>query len=361
MKYVDEYRDIELVQKLTGLIEKAAVRQYTFMEVCGGHTAAIHRFGIPSLLSGKVRLVSGPGCPVCVTSTGFIDRAIAYSRIKNTIIATFGDLVRVPGTFSSLEKERAKGADIRVVLSSMEALGISCKEPGKKVIFPGIGFETTAPGTAAAVMQASAGNVNNFMVLCAHKVMPPAMKALIEGGTLIDGFLCPGHVAAVTGSALFDFIPENYGLGCVVSGFEPVDLLFSILMLIRQVNSGNPRVEIQYRRAVSRQGNPAAIQIMEEVFGSCDAEWRGLGIIRNGGMSLREKYRKHDAEEMIPVHPETPAIDTGCICGEILRGCREPRDCPLYAVRCTPENPVGACMVSGEGTCNSWYRYRSAV
>jgi hydrogenase expression/formation protein HypD len=361
MKFIDEYRNNELVQKLARLIDRAAVRQYTFMEVCGGHTAAINRFGIPSLLSGKVRLVSGPGCPVCVTGTEFIDQAVTYSRMENTIIATFGDLIRVPGTFSSLEKERAQGADIRVVLSSMEALGISSLEPRKKVIFPGIGFETTAPGTAVAIMQASAENAGNFMVLCAHKVMPPAMEAIIEGGTLIDGFLCPGHVAVVTGSGLFDFIPEKYGLGCVVSGFEPVDLLYSILMLINQVNSGNPRVEIQYRRVVSRKGNPVAILIMDEVFGNCDAEWRGLGIIRGGGMSLREKYRKHDAGAMMPVNIETPAIDTGCICGEILRGCSEPGDCPLYATRCTPENPIGACMVSGEGACNSWYRYRSAV
>jgi hydrogenase expression/formation protein HypD len=361
MKFIDEYRDNELVQKLARLIERAAVRQYTFMEVCGGHTAAIHRFGIPSLLSGKVRLISGPGCPVCVTGTGFIDRAVAYSRMENTIIATFGDMVRVPGTFSSLEKERAKGADIRIVLSSSEALAISSMEPGKTVIFPGIGFETTAPGTAIAIMQASAEKASNFMVLCAHKVMPPAMQAIIEGGTLLDGFICPGHVAAVTGAGLFEFIPEKYGLGCVVSGFEPVDLLLSILMLINQVNSGKPRVEIQYKRAVSRQGNPAAKQKIDEVFECCDAEWRGLGIIRSGGMSLREKYRKHDAEAMIPVNFEAGTVEKGCICGEILRGSRNPGDCPLFATRCTPENPVGACMVSGEGTCNAWYRYRPAV
>jgi hydrogenase expression/formation protein HypD len=358
MKFIDEYRDNELVQKLARLIDRAAVRQYTFMEVCGGHTAAIHRFGIPSMLSGKIRLVSGPGCPVCVTGTEFIDRAVTYSRLENTIIATFGDLIRVPGTFSSLEKERAQGADIRVVLSSMEALGISSLEPGKKVIFPGIGFETTAPGTAIAIMQASAENAGNFMVLCAHKVMPPAMKAIIEGGALLDGFICPGHVAAVTGSGIFEFISEEYGLGCVVSGFEPVDLLFSILMLINQVNDGRPMVEIQYRRAVSREGNPAAMQKISEVFDSCDAEWRGLGVIRSGGMALREKYREYDAEAMMPVTFAAGTSDRGCICGEILRGFKDPGDCPLFAVRCTPENPVGACMVSAEGTCNSWYRYR---
>jgi hydrogenase expression/formation protein HypD len=233
MKYIDEYRDKDLVIKLTNLITESVRRDYTFMEVCGGHTNAIHRFGIPALLPDKVKLISGPGCPVCVTGTDFIDKSIAYSKMNNVIVCTFGDLIRVPGSTSSLEKEKAAGADIRIVLSGLEALGIAKINSEKKVVFLGIGFETTAPGTAVTIKLAEKDNIKNFFLLCAHKIMPPAMEAIIKEGVNLDGFICPGHVATITGSDIFNFIPGKYNLSCVITGFEPADILQSILMLVR--------------------------------------------------------------------------------------------------------------------------------
>ncbi len=255
MKYIDEFRNKNLVAKLADLINKSVVRDYTFMEVCGGHTAAIHRFGLKSLLPDNVRLISGPGCPVCVTETEFIDKAIAYSGMKDVILATFGDLLKVPGSTSSLEKEKATGADIRVMFSGLDALEIARLNSEKKIIFLGIGFETTAPGTAVTIKQADKDNVKNFFLLSAHKLMPPAMEAIIKEGGSLDGFICPGHVAAITGSSIFNFIPERYNLCCVVTGFEPSDIMQSILMLIKQVNKHTPKVEIEYNRAVTISGN----------------------------------------------------------------------------------------------------------
>jgi hydrogenase expression/formation protein HypD len=359
MKYIDEFRNTDLVMKLTGLINRSVTRDYAFMEVCGGHTAAIHRFGIPSLIPSNIRLISGPGCPVCVTGTEFIDKAIAYSKMEGIILCTFGDLIRVPGSASSLEKERAKGADIRIVLSGLEALEIAITNPVKRVIFAGIGFETTAPGTAVTVKQADRENVNNFFLLSAHKIMPPAMEAVIKDGVNLDGFICPGHVATITGSSIFDFIPERYGLGCIITGFEPADILHSILMLIRQVNDKTPKVKIQYNRAVSETGNTIARKNMSEVFKLCDAHWRGFGTITGSGLALNKKFERFDAEKKIEVKINAQKDNELCICGKILRGVSNPDDCPLFANICFPENPVGACMVSNEGACNSWYKYRS--
>ena len=296
MKYIDEFRNKNLIMNLAVLIRKSVIRNYTFMEVCGGHTAAIHRFGIPFLLPDNVRLISGPGCPVCVTGTDFIDKAIAYSKMEKVIICTFGDLLRVPGTVSSLEKEKAAGADVRIVLSGLDALDIARMNPENKVIFLGIGFETTAPGTAATIKQAEKENIENFFLLSAHKVMPPAMEAIIKDGVNIDGFICPGHVATITGSSIFEFIPESFYLGCVVAGFEPADLLQSILMLIRQVNQNDPKVEIQYNRAVTLQGNLIAQKLMSEVFEPCDVPWRGFGIIPFSGLMLRKNFERFDIE-----------------------------------------------------------------
>jgi hydrogenase expression/formation protein HypD len=359
MKFIDEYRDKELIIKLAGQIEKAAGKKYTFMEVCGGHTNAIHRFGIPSLLPGKIKLISGPGCPVCVTGKDFIDKTIACAKMENVIIATFGDLIRVPGSSSSLEIERAKGADIRIVISCLEALETARMNPDKKIIFPGIGFETTAPGTAVTIKQCEKDKIDNFWILSAHKLMPPAMEALIKDGVDIDGFICPGHVAAITGSAVFNFIPGKYKLGCVMTGFEPVDILQAVLMLVNQKNLNAPKVEIQYNRVVTENGNEMAIRYLSEVFEPCDAYWRGLGVIPGSGLQLRNKYKRFDAEKIFS--PQiNPADDDGlCICGEILRGKKAPADCPLFASLCTPDNPVGACMVSNEGACNTWFKYRT--
>ena len=358
MKFIDEYRDRDLIVNLSNQINKSVIHDYTFMEVCGGHTAAIHRFGIPSLLSEKIRLISGPGCPVCVTGTDFIDKAVTYSEMKDVIITTFGDLIRVPGSVSSLEKKRAKGADIRVVFSGIEALEIAKANPDKKIIFLGIGFETTAPGTAVTVMQADKENINNFFVLSAHKIMPPAMEAIVSEGVKIDGFICPGHVSAITGSSIFNFIPEKYKISCVITGFEPTDILQSILMLVRQVNQNRSSVEIQYKRAVTVKGNTIAQGNLKEVFEHCDARWRGFGVIQSSGLCLQKKYERFNADVQMPLSIRSKEDDSRCICGEILRGMKTPEECPLFANLCIPENPVGACMVSNEGSCNTWYKYK---
>ena len=358
MKYIDEYRDKGLILTLTGLIKKAANRNYIFMEVCGGHTAAIHRFGIPSLLPENIRLISGPGCPVCVTDNSFIDKAIAYSKREDVIITTFGDLIRVPGSGSSLEKEKAKGADIRIVFSGPEALDIAKTNSDKKIIFLGIGFETTAPGTAVTIKEADKAGIKNFYLMSAHKVMPPAMEVIIKEGVELNGFICPGHVAAITGSDAFSFLPEKYNIGCVITGFEPVDMLQAIYMLVNQVNRRSPDTEIQYSRAVTKKGNAIAQQHMDDIFMLCCDYWRGFGAIASSGLRLRKKFDRFDAEKVMPVIVKNQEENELCICGDILRGLKTSSDCRLFAGICTPENPVGACMVLGEGACNSFYKYR---
>jgi hydrogenase expression/formation protein HypD len=357
MKYIDEYRDGTLIKKLTAMIRRVAKGNYTFMEVCGGHTAAIRRFGIPSILPDNIKLISGPGCPVCVTGNDYIDKAIAYSRMDDVIITTFGDLVRVPGSLSTLEKEKSMGADIRIVFSGLEAIEIAKKRSEKRIIFLGIGFETTAPGTAATVKEAEKHGIKNFYVLSAHKVMPPAMDVIIKEGIALNGFICPGHVATITGSSEFSFIPLNYKLGCVITGFEPVDLLQSIYMLVNQTNNHLPDIEIQYTRAVTQEGNKLAKRMISDVFMLSDATWRGFGIIPSSGLKLRDGYRKYDAESVIPVSIPTHVENKSCICGEILRGLKVPSNCSLFGGTCVPENPVGACMVSNEGACNAYFKY----
>lgn len=358
MKYIDEYRDKRLIMNLVHRISNSVKREYTFMEVCGGHTMAIHRFGISSLLPENIKLVSGPGCPVCVTGKKFIDQAIRYSKNKNFIITTFGDLLRVPGSSSSLEKEKALGADIKIVFSSLDALEIAKMNNDKIVIFLGIGFETTAPGTAVTIKYAQKDRVRNFYLLSAHKIMPPAMEAIIREGVKLDGFICPGHVSVITGSAVYDFIPDKYDLGCVVTGFEPLDLLQSVYMLMMQIDRGTPKVEIQYSRAVTREGNILAQKHMNDVFRQTDDWWRGFGIIGNSGLKLQENFIQYDIQKTMPVITEEQVEDNECICGDILRGVKNPMDCNLFSKRCVPEDPVGACMVSGEGTCNVFYKFR---
>jgi hydrogenase expression/formation protein HypD len=359
MRFVDEFRNKALILKLETHIRYEATGNYRFMEVCGGHTAAIQRFGIPSLLPPNVRLVSGPGCPVCVTDNSFIERAVNYSRMNDVIIATFGDLMKVPGSFSSLSKEKAFGADIRIVFSSLEALEIAQENRNKRIIFLGIGFETTAPGIAVTIKEAAASGAENFFVLSALKVMPPAMEEVIKEGVAIDGFICPGHVSSITGSKVFNFISQKYKIGCVVSGFEPVDLLQSVYLLIKQVNNKAPETEVQYSRCVSEDGNARAQQMIQDVFDLSDTPWRGFGIIPASGLKIREEYKMHDAEKNIPAEITSGEENNFCICGNILRGLQSPQDCTLYSVVCTPENPVGACMVSDEGACGIFYKYQS--
>jgi hydrogenase expression/formation protein HypD len=327
------------------------------MEVCGGHTRAIRKFGIPSLLPETISLLSGPGCPVCVTGRAFIDQAISLSSQEDTEVCTFGDLIRVNGNHGSLEKARAEGKQIRIVLSSLDAVEHAKRNPEKKIVFLGIGFETTAPGTAAAILKASRDGIGNFSVLSAHKLMPPAMEGIISEGIPIDGYICPGHVSTITGTRMYQPIVENFKIGCVISGFEPLDLMHSILMLIRQVLNDKPKVEIQYARAVKPMGNPEAQRMMYEVFETADEWWRGLGFLKNSGLKPKHKYYEFDARKVfdIPTFKETDP--KGCICGEILKGLKTPHQCKLFARTCTPVNPVGACMVSTEGACQTWFNY----
>jgi hydrogenase expression/formation protein HypD len=358
MKYVDEYRKKDLIISVSEKLKAVSKKEIVLMEVCGGHTMAIQRFGLHSLLPKTIRLISGPGCPVCVSSQHFIDMAMAYSKIPGVIITTYGDLIRVPGSTTSLEKERANGSDVRIVYSVLESLEIAKNNSEKKIVFLGIGFETTAPLTAAAILQAKKENITNFFVLSAHKVMPPVMKALVEEGVKIDGFIAPGHVTAITGTAIYNELAEVCGLGVVVSGFEPVDMMQAILMLTEQIESGTPKVEIQYQRVVHTEGNKIAQQMLEDVFELRDDRWRGLGVIPKSGLGIREELSSFDAEKQFNVEVPESTEPKGCICGQILRGLKTPVDCGLFGKKCTPTDPVGACMVSGEGTCATYFKYR---
>lgn len=358
MKYIDEFRDKDKVQSLVNRIRFYSKKPLRIMEVCGGHTMSIQRFGIPSLLPETIELVSGPGCPVCVTSRAYIDQAIAYSRLSNVIITTYGDLIRVPGSSSTLDREKANGADIRIVYSVLDALTIAKENRNKKIIFLGIGFETTSPASAAGIIKAQMAGIFNFFVYSAHKMMAPPMAALIDQGVNIHGYIGPGHVSTITGSHIYDFIPKKYGLGVVISGFEPVDLLQSIYMLVLQHENNAPAVEIQYTRAVKPEGNLKAQETMDEVFEPRNDWWRGLGNLPMSGNGIRPNYADFDAEKSFTVDVEPTREDKGCICGVILKGIAKPTDCKLFGTTCTPSDPIGACMVSNEGACAANYRYQ---
>lgn len=367
MKYIEEFRDRTLIEKLVYEICLQSTnlkgKSIRIMEVCGTHTAAIGKFGIRKILPENIHLLSGPGCPICVTPDTYIDTAIELSRIKGTIVTTFGDMMRVPGSSSSLEKEKAEGRKIEVIYSPLESLDIAERNPGQNVILLGVGFETTVPGVALAIENALQRNIQNFYVLSGHKLIPPAMTALLEDkDTNIDGFLCPGHVSAIIGSYPYRFIPEKYQIPCVIGGFEPVDILQSILMLIKQIVTGEkPCVEIQYNRIVKKQGNRKAMKIIDEVFFKINAEWRGLGVIKESGLAIKKEYSDIDAEKKFPIKVKEGTKNTSCICGDILRGKKAPVECRLFGRSCTPEDPVGPCMVSSEGTCASFYKYETRL
>lgn len=358
MRYVDEYRNRDDLKLLSEKIFALSRTPVSLMEVCGGHTMSIHRFGIPSLLPDTITLISGPGCPVCVTPVPYVDRIIALSRMNDVIIATYGDFLRVPGSTSTLERERAAGCDIRIIYSTMDALDIAVSNRDKTVIFPAIGFETTSPATAAAIIEAGKRDITNFKILSSHKTMPAAMSAIIDDGVRLNGYICPGHVTVVAGTDMYKPIAENYKLPCVVSGFEPADIMMAIFMLVRQIENGDARVEIAYTRAVKPEGNPVAMEYMKRVFSPRDDEWRGLGIIPASGLALKSDYSHFDAAN-IQVEVEISREPAGCICGQILKGINKPSDCLLFGKACTPENPIGACMVSSEGSCAAHYRYDS--
>ncbi len=361
MKYIDEYRDRRLVEKLVSAIKEESTGAYHFMEVCGSHTHAIRRFGLPTLLPKNIKLLSGPGCPVCVTGQDYINKAISLAANKDTVIATYGDLLRVPGNEKSLQDCRQEGADVRVVYSSLDALRIARDNPEKRVVFLAIGFETTAPATAVAAINSPEQGEGNFYILCGHKTMPAAMRAVIDGGIFLNGYICPGHVSTITGSKIYEPLAEEYKVATVVSGFEPTDILQSILMLVRQVNAKDFKTEIQYTRAVNRDGNIRAMEIMATVFEESDDDWRGFGTIPLSGLKFKPEYAGIDAEKQFSISVPEPEENCSCLCGEILKGRKEPEDCPLFAKICTPENPKGACMVSSEGSCNAHFKYQDIV
>lgn len=357
MKFIDEFRDRHIARELAARIAQAAVKPLTFMEVCGTHTMAIARHGLKALLPETVRLISGPGCPVCVTPQAEIDRFIALGKLPDVILTSFGDMLRVPGSRSSLEQERARGADVRVVYSPLDAVRIAREHPDRRVVFCGVGFETTAPGVALAILEAQKSGLTNFFVYGAHKVVPPALHALASDPEIrLDGFLCPGHVSVIIGSRAYEPVAHHYRLPCVIAGFEPLDILQAVLLLVEQAAAGRAEVETPYTRVVLPDGNPAALQCLRTVFAPADAEWRGLGVIPGSGLRIRLEFAAFDAAAWLPPPEEAPK-ETGCECGRILTGRQSPRDCPLFGAACTPVNPVGPCMVSSEGACAAEYRY----
>ncbi len=360
MKYIEEYRNGALSRKIIGKIHQVSRKEIRLMEVCGTHTVSIFRSGIRSVLPTSISFISGPGCPVCVTAQNEIDAFISLAQIDGVIITTFGDLMRVPGTGSSLQHERANGRDVRIVYSTFDAIEIAKQNPEKRVVFLGVGFETTAPTIAASIVSAQKEGIENYFVFSAHKLVPPALDALMEtDGVKIDGFLLPGHVSVIIGTNAYTPFFEKYHLPCVISGFEPADILLAILELIEQIESENPLIGNSYKRAVTSEGNVKAHQIVSEVFEKKDAVWRGIGEIPKSGLQIRKKFESFDAQKIFSIKTTNIELPKGCICGKILTGLAAPPDCPLYKKICTPVDPTGPCMVSSEGTCAAYYKYHA--
>jgi hydrogenase expression/formation protein HypD len=369
MKYVDEFRDPEVARALVARINSAAARiaenrtgPVKIMEICGSHTVSIFRAGIKSLLPGNVKLVSGPGCPVCVTAMEDMDRMISLadpSLGKGVILATFGDMIRVPGTRTSLEREKARGCDVRIAATPLDALKWAGENPQKQVVFLGVGFETTSPTIGASVLRARQAGLTNFTVYPAFKLLPPALTALLESpGVALDGFLCPGHVSVMLGADAYRPVAEKYRKPCVIAGFEPVDILLGISVLCEQLAHHLHEVRNAYGRAVTDRGNERAMSLLMEVFSPADSPWRGLGTIPRSGLAFRDDFSEFDAVKRFSLDKvEAGSEPAGCACGSVLRGMIDPVDCPLFGSECTPESPVGSCMVSSEGSCAAWYRY----
>jgi hydrogenase expression/formation protein HypD len=361
VRFVDEFRDGELgrvvAAKIVGAIEPG--RRYKIMEVCGGHTHTIYRYGIDDLLPENVELVHGPGCPVCVIPMGRVDDGIAVAHADGVIFTCFGDMMRVPGSRGTLLEARSEGADVRMVYSPLDALRIAQENPDREVVFFAVGFETTAPSTALTLKRARAEGVRNFSCFCNHVTIVPPLRALLESPDLrLDGFIGPGHVATVVGARPFAFVPEDYGRPLVVSGFEPLDVLQSVLMVLRQLAEGRCEVENQYRRVVPYDGNPEALRVLAEVFElRPHFEWRGLGFISHSGLRLADAYADLDAELRFPVPGIRVADPKACQCGEVLKGVIQPWECKVFGTACTPERPIGTCMVSSEGACAAYYTF----
>jgi hydrogenase expression/formation protein HypD len=361
MKYVDEYRDEAAARRLFEAIRRRVTRPWTMMEVCGGQTHTLVKFGIDRMLPDEITLVHGPGCPVCVTPLELIDRAVALARRPDVIFTSFGDMLRVPGSESDLLGVKAQGGDVRIVYSPLDAVRIAEQNPDREVVFFAVGFETTAPANAMAVHQAHLKGIRNFSILCSHVLVPPAMEALLSApDNRVQGFLAAGHVCAVMGYTEYEPIAERYRIPIVVTGFEPLDLLQGILMTAEMLEEGRWGVENQYTRAVQRDGNQPAQSLVEQVFQVTDRQWRGIGGIPRSGLGLREQYAAHDAAARFGVGTLTAEESSECISGQIMRGLNKPEDCALFGRRCTPEHPVGAPMVSSEGACAAYYLYRRA-
>jgi hydrogenase expression/formation protein HypD len=361
VRFVDEFRDAELGRALAGEILGAVDpdRHYKIMEVCGGHTHSIYKYGVDDLLPSNVELVHGPGCPVCVIPMGRVDDGISLAHEPGVIFTCFGDMVRVPGSSQTLLDAKAEGADVRIVYSPLDALRIAKQNPDREVVFFAIGFETTAPSTALTLRRARDENVRNFSVMCSHVTIVPPLRALLESPDLrLDGFIGPGHVATIVGARPFQFLADQYGKPVVISGFEPLDLLQSVLMVLRQLAEGRAEVENQYARVVPWEGNLRALEIMSEVFAlRAHFEWRGLGFISQSALRLSDDYAEWDAEQRFSVPGVRVADPKACQCGEVLKGVIKPWECKVFGTACTPERPIGTCMVSPEGACAAYYNY----
>jgi len=358
MKYVDEYRDSTALGKLAAALARAVTRPWCIMEVCGGQTHTIVKYGIDHILPPGVELVHGPGCPVCVTALEMIDRAHAIAARPEVIFCSFGDMLRVPGSHGDLLQLKAQGGDVRVVYSPLDAVNLAAANPHRQVVFFAIGFETTAPPNAMAVWLARKRRLDIFSVLVSHVLVPPILTAVVQSpGNRVQGFLGPGHVCTVMGTSEYEPIARRYRVPIVVTGFEPLDLLEGVLRTVQQLEAGRAEVENQYGRAVRREGNPQSRQLIDDVFEVCDRKWRGVGLIPRSGYQLRSEYRAHDAERRF----EVDAIETHesplCISGQILKGLKKPHDCPAFGKQCTPQTPLGATMVSAEGACAAYYAY----
>ena len=352
------FKDPKLARGLIETIHRLAPEHATLMEVCGTHTVAIARNGIRDLMPDGLRLASGPGCPVCVTCNRDIDTVIALARIPNVTITTFGDMTRVPGSTSSLLAEQAAGRSVEIVYSPLDALAFAKAHPEREVVFVGVGFETTTPLVAMAIKRAKAMGLSNFTVFAAHKNMPGALELLVGDPTLeLDALILPGHVSTIIGAEPYRFLAEKYGIPGVITGFEPVDVLQGIAMLVRQLHEGRAEIEIAYARGVMPEGNPVALAAIDEVFETCTATWRGLGDILGSGYRIRDEFANFDAVRRFEPDVEPTRDPKGCRCGDVLRARIAPNECPLFRTVCTPENPVGPCMVSSEGSCAAYYRY----
>lgn len=359
MKFVDEYRDAEGAQALAKAIADVTTRPWTLMEICGGQTHAIVKFGIDELLPGQITLVHGPGCPVCVTPIELIDKAIAIAARPDVIFCSFGDMLRVPGSNKDLFMVKAAGGDVRIVYSPLDCLKIARENPAKQIVFFAVGFETTAPANAMAVYQAAQQHITNFSLLVSHVLVPPAMEAILSSpSNRVQGFLAAGHVCAVMGFTEYEPIADRYHVPIVVTGFEPLDILQGVLMCVQQLETGRAEVENQYARAVRREGNRPAQELVGKVFTIVPRKWRGVGEIPQSGLGLRDAYREFDAERRFELQDYTAEEPAECISGLIMQGVSKPHECPAFGARCTPEMPLGAPMVSNEGACAAYYRYR---